>query len=487
MEKYKVFYSWQSDSPNATNRGFIQKALENAAKAIRQDDSIRVEPVVDRDTAGVPGSPDIASTIFAKIDESDVFVPDVSIINRGQSVRTTPNPNVLLELGYAFKALGSERIILVMNTAFGGPELLPFDLSKKRVVTYHMAEEAENRAGERRALGSKLEEALRMILSKIESEAPARTKKLLSVGDEARQAVEGGQQTAVLPVRRFMDWLSDEIRTLAPEFSKEKKDEWDEALVAGINQTIEYVIDFGRLAQLIAIMDNSQAGTALYKSFQKILGRYYVPRGFSGVVPEHEFDFYKFMGHELFITFASFLIQEERWELLSSVLEEQLYLQNRPWGGPGLVSFTYISKHVGLLGHRNKRLELKRMSVHADTLKARHSEGDLAEFVPMQAFMEADYFLFLRSVLTPDKPEWGDMWKPWSTIYMGSNAPAFLGQATQKSYAERLLRPLGVPNIEKLKELLPKRAGMVAHVFGDGFWCDLNPLEYFDVNKIGST
>ena len=57
-----VFYSWQSDLPNATNRGFIQTALEKAAKAIREDDSIHVEPVVDRDIQGVPGSPNIAAT-----------------------------------------------------------------------------------------------------------------------------------------------------------------------------------------------------------------------------------------------------------------------------------------------------------------------------------------------------------------------------------------------------------------------------------------
>lgn len=64
-----IFYSWQSDLPNSTNRGFIQRALEQAAKDIRGDDSIAVEPVIDRDTAGIPGSPDIAATILEKIDQ----------------------------------------------------------------------------------------------------------------------------------------------------------------------------------------------------------------------------------------------------------------------------------------------------------------------------------------------------------------------------------------------------------------------------------
>ena len=29
-----VFYSWQSDLPNSTNRGFIQQSLENAVNII---------------------------------------------------------------------------------------------------------------------------------------------------------------------------------------------------------------------------------------------------------------------------------------------------------------------------------------------------------------------------------------------------------------------------------------------------------------------
>ena len=44
-----VFYSWQSDLPNACSRGFIQSALENAAAAIKADDTVEIEPVVDRD------------------------------------------------------------------------------------------------------------------------------------------------------------------------------------------------------------------------------------------------------------------------------------------------------------------------------------------------------------------------------------------------------------------------------------------------------
>jgi hypothetical protein len=123
--KQVIFYSWQSDLPNSTNRGFILEALESAAAAIAADASVEIEPVVDRDTQGVPGSPDIASIFFSKITSADAFVADVSIIARAEG-RATPNPNVLIELGYALKAIGHGNLILVFNRAFGRIEELPF-------------------------------------------------------------------------------------------------------------------------------------------------------------------------------------------------------------------------------------------------------------------------------------------------------------------------------------------------------------------------
>ena len=482
MQDYKVFYSWQTDLPNATNRSFIEKALENAAKSIRFDKSIKVEPVIDRDTAGVPGSPDIASTIFAKIDQSQVFACDVSIINQGEKSRSAPNPNVLIELGYAVKALKSERIIMIMNTAFGGPELLPFDLSKKRVVTYYMPEECNDRTTERKVLKSKLEEALRTIFVKIEAQPADEIAQSLSIEDEARNAVEKAQPTQVLLVRRFMDWLIHEIEILAPDFSKQA--EPDELLIEAINQTTELVIDFARLAQSIAIMNTSEAGLALYKSFDKILEHYNVPRGFSGVIPTDDFDFYKFIGHELLVTFFSFLIRENHWEMTADILEENIYMENAKFGVAGLVSFDYVSQHVGLLGYRNKRLKLKRISVHADILKERHTKGDLAELVPMQQFMDADYFLFLRGEF--QKPESGGWinWKPWSTLYMQHHTPRYLVEASRTKYALKLLRPLGISDIETFRSHFSERAPRLGKFFGDPFPND--PLEDFNPQTIGT-
>ena len=127
--KVSIFYSWQSDLPTKTNRNFIEDAIKKALKTINKDN--RLVACIDRDTKDELGSPDIRSSIFKKINRSKFFVCDVSL-NDNQ----VPNPNVLIELGYAIKALGWNKIICLFNTQTGNIEDLPFDINHNRVTPY---------------------------------------------------------------------------------------------------------------------------------------------------------------------------------------------------------------------------------------------------------------------------------------------------------------------------------------------------------------
>jgi hypothetical protein len=157
----KVFYSWQSDLPNNTNRGFIERALEQAITAIAKSGVVEMA-AVDRDTAGVAGSPNIASTIFGKIASATAFVADISIVN--PAPRATPNPNVLIELGYAFHCLGEERVVLVFNQACGSLDDVPFDLRQHRILSYSCREN-DDKATVRAMLAANLESQLRSIFA----------------------------------------------------------------------------------------------------------------------------------------------------------------------------------------------------------------------------------------------------------------------------------------------------------------------------------
>lgn len=161
---WSVFYSWQSDLPNKLNRGLIRKALDDAIRAINADLDVEEAIRVDQDTQGVSGSPPIVETILKKIEECSVFVPDVSIVCGTDETRKSPNPNVMIEYGYALRACGDERIIPVFNTAFGDWQELPFDMKhKRRPILFSASEELDeaDRRKVRGELAKDIESALR--------------------------------------------------------------------------------------------------------------------------------------------------------------------------------------------------------------------------------------------------------------------------------------------------------------------------------------
>lgn len=177
MAQQTVFYSWQSDLPNGTNRTFIETCLNKAIKGLRVAQP-HLDPSLDRDTANVPGSPDIAATILDKIDNCQVFVCDISIVQHGQ--RSMPNPNVVFELGYAVKRLGWDRVICIANEHFGTVESLPFDVRQRRVKCYTLSPDTADRNEVAKALTRELGRELEFVLTASQEEGE---KLQLQIGD----------------------------------------------------------------------------------------------------------------------------------------------------------------------------------------------------------------------------------------------------------------------------------------------------------------
>lgn len=136
---FTVFYAWQSDLPPKVNRRAILNALNEAAGNLEEELGGRI--LVDEATRGVSGSPYIPQKIFDKIRSSDAIIADVSTVCRDISGRTTANPNVTFELGYAVAHLGWDRVVLLLNSNFGPVEDLPFDFDRHRASPYRLAPE----------------------------------------------------------------------------------------------------------------------------------------------------------------------------------------------------------------------------------------------------------------------------------------------------------------------------------------------------------
>jgi hypothetical protein len=163
-----VFYSWQNDLDSRVTRQLIRDALGTAIEQLTQELSLEDAIRLDQDTQGIPGMPEIVTTILKKIEECIVFVPDLSYVAKTENGKKAPNPNVLIELGYAMRAKSDMQIMSVMNEAFGKASELPFDLANRRwPIRYELKKGAprEELREARTKLSSRFKEALRVILT----------------------------------------------------------------------------------------------------------------------------------------------------------------------------------------------------------------------------------------------------------------------------------------------------------------------------------
>jgi hypothetical protein len=181
---HTIFFSWQSDRPTLVCRNFIERALKEAVQRIAAETTVEKAPrgdlSVDRDTQDVPGSPPIFDTILTKIENAIIFVPDLTFVGTRVGGKLTPNPNVLIEYGYALNQHGYERIIGVMNMAYGEPQgNLPFNLEHRRFpIQYTLqGDETEDvRRSVRATLSKELESAIKLVFDSEEFSSAVQSK-----------------------------------------------------------------------------------------------------------------------------------------------------------------------------------------------------------------------------------------------------------------------------------------------------------------------
>jgi hypothetical protein len=161
-----VFYSWQSDTITKENRNLIQDAIDLSIKKLKKEVTLDISLDRDQDTNGIPGSPQISDIVMAKIAKARIYIADITPINANAShSKLIPNPNVLLELGFAVALLGWDNIILTANTKYGDIHDLPFDLNSRRITKYHYDSQNGLKPAEaRNKLSDSIFEAMKCIL-----------------------------------------------------------------------------------------------------------------------------------------------------------------------------------------------------------------------------------------------------------------------------------------------------------------------------------
>ena len=121
----------------------------------------------------------------------------------------------------------------------------------------------------------------------------------------------------------FMEFLNNIYRRLQetkPDFTKFA--EHDEAIIQQINDGLKITYDFIEAAIEAVKYKNLDTIKKIYDFFGNGLKLYDIPDDFSeGSYYDTDFDGYKFLLQEMFVSFISILIKYDQWDIIRDLLE----------------------------------------------------------------------------------------------------------------------------------------------------------------------
>jgi SIR2-like domain len=289
----------------------------------------------------------------------------------------------------------------------------------------------------------------------------------------------GGPQVSAV-WKDYVTALNDELEATRPDFSKFT--DYDDAIVAQIERATATSIRFAEAAILAGRYSSEEAARTLYMNFGKLATYAELPEGFSGTFREADFDGFKFVSYEMLVMLTAALMRYERWEILARILNERIFISRQRESE--YVSFAHFSSFGESLDDlRNRRLKLNLVSVTGEMLNARFTKGRLAKLMEFKEVYEADYLLYLHSVVHETGESLWDTWAPRSVVY-ANYAPSFLAMAESGKFFRTLSLVCGIADIEEFKAKLAERFGLFAR-----FFRRRNPFYrgfHFDTTRFGA-
>lgn len=262
--------------------------------------------------------------------------------------------------------------------------------------------------------------------------------------------------TAIRENKSFMTGAIDEYLTIFSNNLEnfritERNGEFDDQLIDNIDKFLpfrdEAISLFSNIAQYAATEENI---IKLHRFFETLIP-YTYPSSDSYSWSKYDFDNFKFIIHELFLYAVATLIRNEKFSILNQFLTMKFYIPEKTNSGKDpMTSYETIYKHVNSLEHRNKRLNLNRLSLHADILKQRCKHSGF-EF---KQLLQADFTLFLRLDIVSLNRYY--RWYPVTLVYTTHYPRTFeiYARASSKIYFEKIKCILSINQFSDLETVM---------------------------------
>lgn len=277
--------------------------------------------------------------------------------------------------------------------------------------------------------------------------APAATA-TQSRAKRAEEAIRQGAANAAAYIREYGDALIPELRALAPQIAG--REESDEKVIASADEMRPYV---RQMLEICAVAARYGGDPRVWDAFLfqvERVGRLMWRDPEATHWHTRQYDAYKMVAYDLFVSVVALTLDEDRFDLATSTLSRPWLLRDSEGARRhSTADFSVFNQHIPSLDRRNERLNLNRMSVHADIVREAHPSGSKPTF---ESILQADFVIFMRSL----DEEAQTRWYPFVLVYASDRFTPFpvFARSESTTYFNKLAPVLGVSGLEKFKRRL---------------------------------
>jgi hypothetical protein len=233
-------------------------------------------------------------------------------------------------------------------------------------------------------------------------------------------------------LNEYIDTFTENLEKLR---IKKEEGEFDDKVIESIEQFIPFRNEAIELFLALAQYSNTiETHQQLHRFFEGLLPYMDRPENISSW-SDWDFDNFKFIVHELFLYMIASFLKYECYDAVSYLLRHNYYLEKSS-DPDKMVPFSRFREHMSSLDHRNKRLELRRVSLRADLLEQRSK----ASGIPFRQLMQADFTLYIRDCINALEYDTYQSWWPETLLYVGRTRVTFeiFARSQSKEYFNRL-------------------------------------------------
>ena len=227
--------------------------------------------------------------------------------------------------------------------------------------------------------------------------------------------------------------------------------EFDDELIENIEKFLPYRSEAIEIFLAIAqYRDTPEAWQQVHRFFENLIPYTDRPEEVS-TWKESDFDNFKFNIHELFLYVISSFLKYECFDAIAYLTRQHYYVErNADYGRDVMIPFTIFYNSMRSLEYRNKRLNLRRLSLRADLLEQRSKTSGIA----FKQIMQSDFILFVRNCFDVINNEVYQDWWPETLVYIERHNGTFevFARAQSNEFFDRIKCMF---DIEDKKDFVP--------------------------------